>query len=288
MQRLIHPSVRAFVALADSGTLAAAGDTVSRTPSAVSLQIAALERGLGRQLFRRGARGMHLTPAGQVLLRHARALLAAESAAEAELRSAALSGELRFGMPQDFASSRLAQTLNRFKRSHPGVRVTAVIERNGAIKALAREGGLDLAILIARRASAHAVVSVPRASHWYAAGAFDWKRGRPLPLVLLDGPCVYRDDAIKALDRDGVAWDIAFSTASVTAMWAAVAAGVGVTARMDLGAPRSARRVDEAFGLPELPGTVLSMVTPGPAPSEGVVALAALVRGALGRMTAAT
>ena len=290
MQRLLHPSVRAFVALAESGTLAGAGEAVSRTPSAVSLQIAALERRLGRELFKRGARGMQLSAAGQVLLRHAHALLVAEQAAEADLKAIGLSGEVRFGMPQDFATTKLVRTLDRFRRSHSGVSVTAVIERNATIAALERRGELDLAILIARRAPARAQVSVERASHWYAHRSFEWRRlrRRPLPLVLLDGPCIYRDDAIGALERAGIAWSVAFSTASVTAMWAAVAAGVGVTARMDLGAPRSVRLVDEELGLPALRSTVLSVVRPvvrPGAPSEAVDALAALVRDALGAMS---
>jgi DNA-binding transcriptional LysR family regulator len=281
MPHLVHPSLRAFVALAECGTLAGAGEAVSRTPSAVSLQIAALESRLGRQLFTRGARGMKLSAAGEVLLRHAQALLAAEQAAEADLRATALSGDVRFGMPQDFASSKLATTLGRFRRAHPGVGVTAVIERNSTIGALARRGELDLAILIARRAPARARVSVERPTHWYARRDFDWQRRHPLPLVLLDGPCLYRDDALQALERAGIGWTIAFSTASVTAMWAAVAAGVGVTARMDLGAPRSARQVDTAFGLPALRHTVLSVVRTTTPASDAADALAALVHAAL-------
>ena len=284
MDHLLHPSVRTFVALADSGTLAGAAESVNRTPSAVSLQIAALESRLGRQLFSRGARGMKLTPAGQVLLRHARALLEAEQSARHDLSASALSGDVRFGMPQDFASSKLAATLDRFRRAHPGVSVTAVIERNATIRALTRRGELDLAILISRRSPAGSLLSAERASHWYARRGFRWSRPGPLPLVLLDGPCVYRDDALKALDREGIAWKLAFGTASVTAMWAAVAAGVGVTARMDLGAPKTACRVDEAFALPALGSTVLSVVRPATSASESVDALASLVRVALGGM----
>lgn len=286
-EHLLHPSVHTFVALAECGTLAGAGEAVSRTPSAVSLQIAALETRLGRPLFTRSARGMHLTPAGQLLLRHARSLLAAAHTAQQALQAPALSGDLRFGMPQDFAASKLASTLDRFRRAHPGVSVMAVIERNATIRSLVRRGELDLAILIARSAPARALLSVERESHWYARREFQWSRRQPLPLVLLDGPCVYRDDALQALERGGIPWQVVFSTASVTAMWAAIAAGVGVTARMDLGAPRGASRVDEAFGLPPLGRTVLSVVQPGQGASAPVEALATLVQAAIGGLARA-
>lgn len=283
MQRLLPISLRAFVALAETETLGAAGDAIGRTASAVSLQISLLERELGRKLFDRSARGMALSQAGGVLLQHAKVLMQVEAQAIAALRDAPLHGELRFGMPQDFASSRLARTLDRFRRDHPGVRVHAFIERNRVVASLARKGELDLALLIARRSASRALLSQQRRSHWYASGSFKWRRNRPLPLVLLEEPCVYREDAIAALERSGTAWEVSFSTANVSAMWAAVAAGVGVTARMDLGAPRNAVPVDETLALPALPETVLSLVSPRSVESSCTDALVALVGKTLGR-----
>lgn len=280
MRGLVRDSVRTFIALAEGGTLVHAGQVVNKSPSAVSLQIAALEQALGRTLFVRSSRGMQLSDAGQVLLRHARALVAAEAAASAELRALGMTGEVRFGMPQDFAASKLARTVARFRAAHPGVRLTAVIERNSVVGGLARQGQLDLAMLLARRPSAGAVATTRRASHWYAGKAFTWDRRRPLPLAVLDSPCIYREDAIAALDRAGVRWDIAFSTGSVPAMWAAVAGGAGVTVRMDLGAPRAARVVTGDLGLPPLPATSVSLVRCGPRrgePSDALSALAAEV-----------
>lgn len=283
MQRLTHQSLETFVALSDCGTLVQTGQVVSRSASAVSLQIAALEQRLGCQLFLRSAHGMQLTPAGGVLLRHAKRLLDIEAIAAAELSAMGLSGDVRFGMPQDFAASRLAETLTNFRQGHPAVRVTAVIERNSTVASLVKQGGLDLAMLISRRPPPRAMVSVRRESHWYAAPRFEWDTEKSLPLVLLDGPCIYRDDALKALERAGLRWEVAFSTGSVTAMWAAVVAGVGVTVRMDLGSPQEVRCTDESLSLPGVPPTMISLVRPGVSGSDAVSALARLVRESLVR-----
>jgi DNA-binding transcriptional LysR family regulator len=260
MEGLVHRSLRAFVALADEGTLAAAGGSVGRTPSALSLQISALEQRIGRRLFSRGARGMVLSPAGEQLLGYARQMLALEAAAQAAVRSVAVQGDVSFGMPQDFASSRLAQTLQRFGRTHRGVRVRAVIERNNLIVRQANEQALDLALVIGRRRHALALTASARPTCWYAAPALQWQRGTPLPLVLLEEPCIYREDALKALQRARLPFEIAFTTGSVPAMWAAVQAGTGVTARMDLGAPREVAEAGTRLGLPPLPSTQLSLV----------------------------
>lgn len=226
---------------------------------------------------------MQLSPAGQVLLTHVRKLLEIETRAASELRGLSLSGDVRFGMPQDFAFSRLSETLTHFRRIHSGVRVAAVIERNGVIASLSKQGELDLAMLITRTTPPRALASTRRASHWYAAQKFEWDTARPLPLILLEGPCIYRDDALKALERGGQSWEVVFTTGSVTAMWAAVTAGVGLTVRMDLGAPQEVRSVDAAFRLPKLPSTMVSLVKPGLSRNDSVSALAQLVGEALMR-----
>src|SRR3954463_14597594 len=78
------------------GSFSAAAEALSFTQSAISQQIAALERGAGCTLVQRNARGIRLTEAGEALVRHADAILARLGEAEAELE--AIAG-LRGGPP---------------------------------------------------------------------------------------------------------------------------------------------------------------------------------------------
>jgi len=73
--------------VARQGSFSAAADALSYTQSAVSQQIAALERETGTTLVERGARGIRMTDAGEALVRHADAILTRITDAEAELRS---------------------------------------------------------------------------------------------------------------------------------------------------------------------------------------------------------
>ena len=75
-----------FCEVARRGSFAAAADVLWLTPSAVSQQIAALERELGATLFQRYHRGVRLTDEGERLLAHADALLERLAQAEADLR----------------------------------------------------------------------------------------------------------------------------------------------------------------------------------------------------------
>jgi DNA-binding transcriptional LysR family regulator len=75
------------------GTIRAASEALSFTPSAVSQQLSALERELGYELLERRGRSVHLTPAGRVLVERSEPILAELAAAEAEARAVAGTSE---------------------------------------------------------------------------------------------------------------------------------------------------------------------------------------------------
>ena len=81
--------LRVLREVARRGSLAGAADVLSYTPSAVSQQIAALEREAGTRLLERRARGVVLTEAGQTLVEHAEVILGRLEAAEVALAALA-------------------------------------------------------------------------------------------------------------------------------------------------------------------------------------------------------
>ena len=81
--------MRILKEVADRGSFSAAAEALSYTQSAVSQQIAALEREAGTQLVTRGSRGIRLTEAGEALVKHADAILTRLADAEAELEAIA-------------------------------------------------------------------------------------------------------------------------------------------------------------------------------------------------------
>src|ERR671913_42336 len=91
--------MRVLREVAVQGSFSAAAEALSFTQSAVSQQIAALERETGTILVQRSARGVRLTEAGEALVRHADAVLArlAEAEAEPQLKSGELDLVLGFG-----------------------------------------------------------------------------------------------------------------------------------------------------------------------------------------------
>ncbi|MEE1816245.1 MULTISPECIES: LysR family transcriptional regulator [unclassified Streptomyces] len=112
-------------AVADHRTVTAAAAALYLTPSAVSQQLAALEQETGHRLVDRSARGARLTPAGEILLSHANAVLAQLERAEAEL-AAYDSGDAGTVTVAAFATGIglvVAPALTALARAAPGIRV---------------------------------------------------------------------------------------------------------------------------------------------------------------------
>jgi DNA-binding transcriptional LysR family regulator len=81
-------------------------------------------------------------------------------------------------------------------------------------------------------------------------------RAEPLPLAMLEAPCLMRDAAIAALERARVPWRLAFTSASLAGVWTAVGAGLGVTVRTAIDLPP---RLQVLRGLPALPQVGLAV-----------------------------
>ena len=271
--------LRSFVAVADAGTLRSAGEQRARSTAAISQQMRALEGLAGVALFDRSSGKVALSARGRTLLPYARELIRLNDEAMQALQQAG-GGTVRFGMPQDFAASALADALASFARSHPLVQVEARVERNSAIAALPAEGALDLALLI-RRAGAEGGAEAARVpSVWLAREGLRFTADAPLPLLLLEEPCLFREYALEALGRAGIAYRVAFTSPSVAGLWAAVQAGVGMTVRMPLGLPAGVAPLD-APRLPGLPQVRLSWHRRCDSGSPAVEALLANVAEAL-------
>ncbi|MFB7719165.1 LysR family transcriptional regulator [Nocardia sp. NPDC056100] len=141
-------SLRVFREVAERGTLTAAATALGYTQSAVSRQIAALERAAGTPLMVRRHDGVRLTPAGRIVARRAAAVIDQIDATAREL--AGLPDEratVRLGWFASAGASLVPLALARLRRTHPGV---TVLGREGSTPALVRAlraGTLDLALV---------------------------------------------------------------------------------------------------------------------------------------------
>jgi DNA-binding transcriptional LysR family regulator len=139
-----------FREVATRGSFSEAAAALSFTQPAVSQQIARLERELGTRLLARNARGVTPTPAGEVLLRHAEAVLAQLRQAEADVQAVAgvERPRLRVAAFASAAASIMPPALAELRAAHPAAELTMRIVELPDSMDLLRTGELDLAIVI--------------------------------------------------------------------------------------------------------------------------------------------
>src|ERR687884_1388405 len=137
--------MRVLREVAVRGSFSAAAEALSFTQSAISQQIAALEREAGCTLVQRNARGIRLTEAGEALVRHADAILARLSEAEAELEAIAglRGGRLRMAAFESAGATLMPLAIARFRRRHPAVELSLSLGETEDTEPQLKSGELD-------------------------------------------------------------------------------------------------------------------------------------------------
>ncbi|MFF3066669.1 LysR family transcriptional regulator [Kitasatospora sp. NPDC057936] len=290
-------ALRVFRTVAEQGTFTAAAASLGYTQSAVSRQMASIERAAGAELLERRRDGVRLTAAGRLVLRRATVVLDEIDAAARELSGLPEEGgTVRLGWVATAGTTLVPQALAALRRGDPGVHV---VSREGGTPALVRAlraGSIDLALL-----SSAPPFRAPDAES--PALVVQTLTERPLCLAVPANHPLARGAYVDAADLRGQRWIAGSASGADRLMgvwpglderpeivhtardWLAklhlVAAGCGLTTvspAMAAAAPPGVRVLPVRGGPQELRRLLLARL-PG-RPSEPLVRLAAALRSA--------
>jgi DNA-binding transcriptional LysR family regulator len=246
--------LRTFVAVADLNTFAAAAAAVCRTQSAVSQQMQRLEQLVGKELFARHGRNKLLTEHGIQLLGYARKILRFNDEACTSLMYSDVQGGVTIGASDDTADTILPYLLSRVTSIYPKLSIDVRVKRSPFMLPMLESDEVDLAITTMTTTDHPHIVLRTSPTLWYCSADFSYPSGDSVPLVL-DEPSPYRSMAIEHLNKAGIPWRIAYVASTLSAIRAAVRAGLGVTVRpIEMMSPEL-RVLGEQDGLPRLPDT---------------------------------
>jgi DNA-binding transcriptional LysR family regulator len=251
MRPLPTELLRSFVVVARTGSFTVASEHLCLSQSTVSQHIRRLEDLVGLPLFERDTRNVRLSRHGESLHGYAVRILDLMDEAMTNVCGPPLNGSVRLGLPEDFATSRLAAALASFVQRNPGVELVISTGLSGDLFRELDENKHDL--IFAKRLSGsrrgYVVKSEPLC--WCGSATAPLLTGEAvLPLAVHPEPSIARDRIFDALKAIGRPYRVAVVSSSVVVIHAAVTAGLGISAFTGYAIAEGLVRLDE--DLPDL------------------------------------
>ena len=251
--------LRSFVAVVQEGGFTHAAARLNLTQSAVSAHLRRLEKQIGRDLLVRTTRSVTLTVDGELLLGYARAILALNQDARAQLMREPSAGTIRVGLSEDLANVRLMHVMQAFAVRYPRIAFSIRVGIPGELLQALDHGELD--VVMGGRCHDGPTGRVLWREPLVWAGA-DWASltpGVPVPIALLPEPCPYREASLAALARARVDYRIVLVSPSSAGLCAAAHAGFAVTPIVHTQLAHGLRAIPPDAGLPALPDVEFTM-----------------------------
>lgn len=271
-------AMQTLVRVVELGSFSAAARELGSTQSAVSKQVAALEKQLGAKLLARSTRALRLTEAGERYVDEARRLVAEIAEAESQLRAGEhrLQGSLRVAASGSFGRLKLMPLVQSFLAAHPGVKIDLRLN-DGFVDLV--EQGIDIAVRIGEQPDSSLVarrIGTVRRAVVARRGYFE-QIGKPPPanpLALQQHDCIVYSEL-----RAGPTWTFeagpgadappgtlasvrvagSLRTNSGEAVREAVLAGMGLAYAPDWLMEKELARGDVVLALPHWRGQALPM-----------------------------
>lgn len=255
-------TLQCFLSVAETRSFTKAAERVGRTQSAISQQIAKLESLVEKPLINRG-KELSLTTDGEIFLGYAKRIYELHRELLDRFKEPELEGEIRFGLPEDFATMILSDVLVEFARLHPRVILNVECDLTLNLIEKFNQGKFDLILIKTTQQDVFDdglnVWSEP--VEWIGKKELlpSLDKGTGIPLVLSPKPCVYRGNVINALAKANLNWQLVYSSPSYASKMAAVRAGLGITAIQRTMIPPYLERLDYDF-LPALDDIHISLL----------------------------
>ncbi len=267
--------------IAETHTLSRAAARVGKTQAAISMQVKRLEQIVDQPLLTRTGRGVLLTPHGERLLVHAQKILRYHDEAFAELSGTGLSGTIRFGCPDDYATVFLPHLLRGFARRHPQVLVEVFCASTPRLLERLKGHALDLALTSHPEGEKRKVIIRREPFVWVGFLGSDAASQNPLQLAVGDPDTLDHQAARKSLERAGKSYRIAYATGSIAGLTAVVRSGQAIAVLTQTAVPPDLEIVPPGRGLPPLPSVGIAVTLSSERPARLIRAFADHIRSVL-------
>lgn len=234
MKQLSLENLRTFVTVVELDGFSRAGEVLGRSQPAVSLQIKKLEEQLGTRLFQKQGQRQIVNHAGQKLYDLAIPLLKQNDQIFQFFAEKPVSGNLRLGIPSEFATQLLPSIIGSFNNMYPDVTLEVTSSLSASLLQKHRSSPFDLLLTIATENE----TDIPLESNnftltdelvWVGAEKHSVTQ-HSVDLVVAPEGCRYRERLLAGLNQVGLHHHIRYTISDITGISAAIEQGLGITA----------------------------------------------------------
>ncbi|MCX2724200.1 LysR family transcriptional regulator [Roseibium salinum] len=261
MSNLDMDLLRAFVHVAETSSFTRAGQMLGASQSAISLKIRKLEDRLGGALLSRSPRSVRLTNLGARFLTDARNLIDLHDRVAMRATGADARQRLHLGISDHAAGIKLPEIIAELTRRLPEHRLHVSVGLSDELYRDFKAGLFGAVMVRGEDVDVPGQTAFEDTLVWAASRSFAWATGRSLPLVALAHSCALRRLATGALKDAGIEYEDAFTGTGVSAVQAAVSAGLGIACLDRRNMPQDCRDVGSLYQLPGLPKTRMVLFT---------------------------
>lgn len=245
--------LRCFIAIADTGSLTAAGDRLGLTQPGVSIRLKKLEDRLQKPLLIRQRSGIVLTAEGAILLKYARQMINLNQEIIHYFNAPDMSGTLRLGIADYVAHTSLQFLLRHFRKCYP--KVSLEIHIGLGIDLIPKFDARQLDVVISGIGDSDTAPRLLYQEQLVWACAPEWQphdKG-PVDLLSLPAPCSHRAAGIAGLEAAGIPWQQTYTSTNIASIKAALAANLGIAILPISVMDADLRQLRVADGFPPLP-----------------------------------
>ncbi|MCL2429928.1 MAG: LysR substrate-binding domain-containing protein [Alphaproteobacteria bacterium] len=180
----------------------------------------------------------------------------------------------RLGVPHDIVGPYLPPVLRRFDRAWPRVRVSLKCTTTPQLLDLLRSGSIDLTLTTEQRCGPAGKTMLEDDLIWAGASNGTAQQREPLPVLLGDEKCAFRQAVLEALSAAGRDWRPVCEVSSMEPLLASLEADLAVAPLLRTTIPDYLRVIERDRRLPRLPKFFINMYLPPARPSDIAVELA--------------
>tara|TARA_B110000483_G_scaffold96902_2_gene119072 strand:- start:2899 stop:3738 length:840 start_codon:yes stop_codon:yes gene_type:complete len=256
--------LRSFVSVAQLNSITKAGELLGRSQPAITLQMQRLEELVDETLLVRNGKNMDLSEAGDRLYEYANQILSLNDLAVSEFSKSAVTGKIRLGIPSEFATVLLPKIVSRFAKAYPNVtlEVNCELSKNLLTKSGKASHDLILALQDDPNAKDSALVKTDPLV-WVAGSDMTSQKVSVVPLIVASQGCIYRNRAIRMLDKSRQPWQIVYTNPDLTGIQYAIQEGLGVTVLAKSTVPDNLKILRPSPRFPELGDVGISLLFTG-------------------------